>query len=145
MLILACLKTVQENVPDFVNCQNTTKALLSIILNRMIQKDSPKLKVREGTQIVEVYKKGDENKVPINLVQIIKENGDNFLSYADKESNSFIVTNEEWISKNFSSYDVDKEENKGKEVWDLTKYFDDKDNVKNYYSEKDTEDKEMED
>ena len=35
-LILSCLKFVQENVPDFINCQSTTESLLSILLNRMI-------------------------------------------------------------------------------------------------------------
>lgn len=125
-LILACLKTVQDNVSDFINCQETTKSLLSWTLNRLINKDSEKLKVREGTQVVEVYKKGDETKSPINLVQIVKENGDVFFSYGDKETNSFVVTNEEWISKNFSSYDVDKEKNNGREIWDLTEYLEDK-------------------
>ena len=134
-LILACLKTVQDNVSDFINCQETTKSLLSWTLNRLINKDSEKLKVREGTQAVEVYKKGDETKSPINLVQIVKENGDVFFSYGDKETNSFVVTNEEWISKNFSSYDVDKEKNNGREIWDLTEYLEDKSD----YSKKENE------
>ncbi len=134
-LILACLKTVQDNVSDFINCQETTKSLLSWTLNRLINKDSEKLKVREGTQVVEVYKKGDETRSPINLVQVVKENGDVFFSYGDKETNSFVVTNEEWISKNFSSYDVDKEKNNGREIWDLTEYLEDKSD----YSEKENE------
>ena len=141
-LILACLKIVQDNVSDFINCQETTKSLLSWTLNRLINKDSEKLKVREGTQVVEVYKKGDETRSPINLVQVVKENGDVFFSYGDKETNSFVVTNEEWISKNFSSYDVDKEKNNGREIWDLTEYLEDKSD----YSEKENEeDKEKDD
>ena len=134
-LILACLKTVQDNVSDFINCQSTTKFLLSYTLDRLVNKDSEKLKVREGTQVVEVYKKCDETKSPINLVQVVKENGDVFFSYGDKETNSFVVTNEEWISKNFSSYDVDKEKNNGREIWDLTEYLEDKSD----YSEKENE------
>lgn len=134
-LILACLKTVQDNVSDFINCQSTTKFLLSYTLDRLVNKDSEELKVREGTQVVEVYKKCDETKSPINLVQVVKENGDVFFSYGDKETNSFVVTNEEWISKNFSSYDVDKEKNNGREIWDLTEYLEDKSD----YSEKENE------
>ena len=138
-LILACLKTVQDNVSDFINCQETTKSLLSWTLNRLINKDSEKLKVREGTQVVEVYKKCDETKSPINLVQVVKENGDVFFSYGDKETNSFVVTNEEWISKNFSSYDVDKEKNNGREIWDLTEYLEDKSDYSKKENEEDKE------
>ena len=134
-LILACLKTVQDNVPDFINCQDTTKYLLSCTLNRLVDKASAKLKVREGTQVAKVYRKMDFEKNPVVLVQIVKEDGENFLAYGDEESNGFVVTNEEWISKNFSSYDVDKEKNNGREIWDLTEYLEDKSD----YSEKENE------
>ena len=134
-LILACLKTVQDNVSDFINCQETTKSLLSSTLNRLVNKDSEKLKVRDGSQVAKVYRKMDSEKNPVVLVQIVKEDGENFLAYGDKESNSFVVTNEEWLSKNFSSYDVDKEKNNGREIWDLTEYLEDKSD----YSEKENE------
>jgi len=134
-LILACLKTVQDNVSDFINCQETTKSLLSSTLNRLVNKDSEKLKVRDGSQVAKVYRKMDSEKNPVVLVQIVKEDGENFLAYGDKESNSFVVTNEEWLSKNFSSYDVDKEKNNGREIWDLTEYLEDKSD----YSKKENE------
>ena len=138
-LILSCLKTVQDNVPDFVNCQDTTKYLLSCTLNRLVDKDSAKLKVREGTQVAKVYRKMDFEKNPVVLVQIVKEDGENFLAYGDKDSNSFVVTNEEWLSKNFSSYDVDKEKNNGREIWDLTEYLEEK---SDYVEKENEEDKE---
>ena len=122
-------------MPDFVNCQDTTKYVLSCTLNRLVDKASAKLKVREGTQVAKVYRKMDFEKNPVVLVQIVKEDGENFLAYGDEESNSFVVTNEEWISKNFSSYDVDKEKNNGREIWDLTEYLEDKSD----YSEKENE------
>ena len=100
-----------------------------------MDKDSAKLKVREGSQVAKVYRKIDSKKNPVVLVQIVKEDGENFLAYGDKESNSFVVTNEEWLSKNFSSYDVDKEKNNGREIWDLTEYLEDKSD----YSEKENE------
>lgn len=137
-LILLCLKTVQDNVSDFINCQETTKSLLSSTLNRLVDKDSAKLKVREGSQVAKVYRKIDSKKNPVVLVQIVKEDGENFLAYGDKESNSFVVTNEEWLSKNFSSYDVDKEKNNGREIWDLTEYL--KENS-DYSDKEDKEDK----
>ena len=46
------------------------------------------------------------------------------------------MTNEEWISKNFSSYDVDKEKNNGREIWDLTEYLKEKSD----YSDKEDKD-----
>ena len=134
-LILSCLKTVQDNVSDFINCQETTKSLLSSTLNRLVNKDSEKLKVRDGSQVAKVYRKMDSEKNPVVLVQIVKEDGENFLAYGDEESNSFVVTNEEWIAKNFSSYDVDKEKNNGREIWDLTEYLEDKSD----YSKKENE------
>ena len=138
-LILLCLKTVQDNVSDFINCQETTKSLLSSTLNRLVDKDSAKLKVREGSQVAKVYRKMDFEKNPVVLVQIVKEDGENFLAYGDKESNSFVVTNEEWLSKNFSSYDVDKEKNNGREIWDLTEYLEEK---SDYVEKENEEDKE---
>lgn len=81
----------------------------------------------------------DSEKNPVVLVQIVKEDGENFLAYGDKESNSFVVTNEEWLSKNFSSYDVDKEKNNGREIWDLTEYLEEK---SDYVEKENEEDKE---
>ena len=138
-LILSCLKTVQDNVSDFINCQETTKSLLSSTLNRLVNKDSEKLKVRDGSQVAKVYRKMDSEKNPVVLVQIVKEDGENFLAYGDEESNSFVVTNEEWIAKNFSSYDVDKEKNNGREIWDLTEYLEEK---SDYVEKENEEDKE---
>ena len=115
----------------FKNC----KSLLSSTLNRLVNKDSEKLKVRYGSQVAKVYRKMDSEKNPVVLVQIVKEDGENFLAYGDEESNSFVVTNEDWLSKNFSSYDVDKEKNNGREIWDLTEYLEDKSD----YSKKENE------
>ena len=89
--------------------------------------------------MAKLYRNMDFEKNPVVLVQIVKEDGENFLAYGDKESNSFVVTNEEWLSKNFSSYDVDKEKNNGREIWDLTEYLKEK---SDYFDKEDKEDNE---
>ena len=90
------------------------------ILSRIILKESKKLKVREGSKIVNVYRKDDKNKEAVNLIQIVKEDGVQFFAYSDKETNSFKIISERNLEKNFASYDVDKEQNNGMELWDLT-------------------------
>lgn len=119
-IILKCLKFAQDYIPDFVNCQNSTKSILVNILSRIILKESKKLKVREGSKIVNVYRKDDKNKEAVNLIQIVKEDGVQFFAYSDKETNSFKIISERNLEKNFASYDVDKEQNNGMELWDLT-------------------------
>ena len=103
-----------------MNCQNSTKSILVNILSRIILKESKKLKVREGSKIVNVYRKDDKNKEAVNLIQIVKEDGVQFFAYSDKETNSFKIISERNLEKNFASYDVDKEQNNGMELWDLT-------------------------
>ena len=99
---------------------NSTKSILVNILSRIILKESKKLKVREGSKIVNVYRKDDKNKEAVNLIQIVKEDGVQFFAYSDKETNSFKIISERNLEKNFASYDVDKEQNNGMELWDLT-------------------------
>lgn len=43
------------------------------------------------------------------------------------------------FQKNFSSYDVDKEKNNGREIWDLTEYLEEK---SDYVEKENEEDKE---
>ena len=99
---------------------NSTKSILVNILSRVILKESKKLKVREGSKIVNVYRKDDKNKEAVNLIQIVKEDGVQFFAYSDKETNSFKIISERNLEKSFASYDVDKEQNNGMELWDLT-------------------------
>ena len=54
------------------------------------------------------------------MIQIVKEDGVQFFAYSDKETNSFKIISERNLEKNFASYDVDKEQNNGMELWDLT-------------------------
>ena len=117
---MKCLKFAQDYIPDFVNCQNSTKSILVNILSRIILKESKKLKVREGSKIVNVYRKDDKNIEAVNLIQIVKEDGVQFFAYSDKETNSFKIISERNLEKSFASYDVDKEQNNGMELWDLT-------------------------